>query len=63
MDGIYHASLNVNNVSIFHGFGDDLQSLIVRFTAMLTRENTQASIGIHDDQGDLVYQSRKVAEE
>lgn len=63
MDGIYHASLNVNHISIFHGFGDDLQSLIARFTAMLIGENTQASIGIHDNHGDLVYQSRKVAEE
>lgn len=63
MDGIYHASLCVNQVNIFNGAGDDLHSLIARFTAMLISENTQATIGIHNDQGDLVYQSRKVAEE
>lgn len=63
MDGTYRASLYVNNVSIFYGVGDDLPSLITRFTAMLIGENTQATIGIQNGLGDLVYQSRKVAEE
>jgi hypothetical protein len=63
MEGTYHASLYVNNINIFYGFGDDLQALIARFTAILISENTQATIGIHNGQGDLVYQSRKVAEE
>jgi len=63
MDGTYSASLYVNNVSIFYGVGDDLQSLIARFTAILISENTQATIGIKNWRGDLVYRSRKVAEE
>ncbi len=63
MDGTYHASLYVNNVSIFYGVGDDLQSLIARFTAMLISENTQATVDIYNGRGDLVYQSRKVTEE
>ncbi len=63
MEGIYHASLYVNNINIFYGFGDDLHSLIARFTALLIGENTQATIGIKNSHGDLVYQSRKVAEE
>lgn len=63
MDGTYRASLYVNDVSIFYGVGDDLPSLIARFTAMLIGENTQAAIGIRNGLGDLVYQSRKVAEE
>lgn len=63
MDGIYRASLYVNDVNIFYGVGDDLQSLIARFTAILIGENTQATIGIQNGYGDLVYQSRKVAEE
>ncbi len=63
MDDIYHASLSVNNINIFYGFGDDLHCLIARFTALLISENTQATIGIKNSHGDLVYQSRKVAEE
>lgn len=63
MDGVYHASLYVNNINIFYGVGDNLQSLIARFTALLIGENTQATIGIKNRRGDVVYQSRKVAEE
>lgn len=63
MEGIYRASLYVNDVNIFYGVGDDLQSLIARFTALLIGENTQAMFGIKNRRGDLVYQSRKVAEE
>jgi hypothetical protein len=63
MDGRYLASLCINNVSIFDGFGDDLPSLIARFTAILTGENTQSMITIKDRRGDVVYQSRKVAGE
>ena len=63
MEGTYRASLYVNDVNIFYGVGDDLQSLIARFTALLIGENTQASLGIKNGRGDLVYQSRKVAEE
>jgi len=63
MEGMYRASLYVNDVSIFYGVGDDLQSLIARFTAILIGENTQAAFGIKNWRGDLVYQSRKVAEE
>ena len=63
MDGTYRASLYVNDVNVFYGVGDDLQSLIARFTAILISENTQATFGIKNGRGDLVYQSRKVAEE
>lgn len=65
MEGRYLASLCVNNVSIYDGFGDDLPSLIARFTAILTGENTQSMITIKDryKRGDVVYQSRKVAGE
>lgn len=63
MEGMYRASLYVNDVSIFYGVGDDLQSLIAQFTSLLIGENTQTVLGIENKQGDLVYQSRKVAEE
>lgn len=63
MDGTYRASLYVNDVNIFSGVGDDLSSLIARFTVILISENTQSAIGICNSRGDLVYQSRKVAEE
>lgn len=63
MDAVYRASLYVNDVNVFYGVGDDLQSLIARFTEILSNENTQATFGIKNRRGDLVYQSRKVAEE
>ena len=59
----YTASLFINNTSIFDGFGDDLQSLIARFTALLSVENTQASITIKNFRGKVVYRSRKVSVE
>lgn len=63
MDGKYQASLYVNDVNMFDGVDNDLPALIARFTALLISENTQAAIGIKNWRGDLVYQSRKVAEE
>ena len=63
MDGIYRASIYVNDVSVFYGVGDDLLSLIAQFTTLLIGENNQAVLGIENKKGDLVYQSRKVAEE
>jgi hypothetical protein len=59
----YTASLSVNNTSIFDGFSDDLQSLIVRFTTLLCVENSQACITIKNYRGKVVYRSRKVSGE
>ena len=63
MDGRYLASLYVNNTSVFDGFGDDLQTLIARFTALLIGENTQAKVSIKNSRGEVVYESRKVSGE
>lgn len=63
MNGRYLASLYVNNTSVFDGFGDDLQTLIARFTALLIGENTQAKVKIKNRSGDVVYESRKVSSE
>lgn len=63
MEEIYRASIYVNGVSVFYGVGTNLKSLIAQFTTLLTGENSQTVLGIENKKGDVVYQSRKVAEE
>jgi len=61
MEGVrYVASVCVNDVSVFDGFGNDLNQLIIGLITEVDSQNTETYGKIFDkNTGKVVYQCRK----